>query len=134
MTVGLTDRFWTRVERTDTCWLWTAPCDREGYGRFAGRNAHRVAYEALVGPVPHGLELDHLCRVRECCNPSHLEPVTHAENVRRGDSPAALNMAKTHCIHGHEFTEANTRIATDGHRKCRACDRIRKASTRRKGV
>ncbi len=80
--------FFAKVEFTDACWLWTASTDWYGYGWFwvgAPRRAHRVCYEWLVGPIPAGLELDHLCRVPACVRPEHLEPVTHAENVRRGD-------------------------------------------------
>lgn len=82
------ERFWARFERApDGCWLWTGPLYSNGYGEFNfdGRNrrAHRFAYDRLVGPIPDGLELDHLCRVRRCVNPAHLEPVTHEENVRR---------------------------------------------------
>lgn len=84
-------QFWEKVNKTDSCWLWTGGVGR-GYGIFyrgADRGgsftvAHRYAYEALVGPIPAGLTLDHLCRVRGCVNPAHLEPVTQAENVRRG--------------------------------------------------
>jgi len=88
----LPDRFWDKVqaEPNTGCWLWDANTTRGGYGHFkvSGRMvyAHRLAYEKLVGPIPDGLSLDHLCRVPGCVNPDHLEPVTHAENVRRGDS------------------------------------------------
>ena len=83
------DRFWAKVERTDRCWLWTAGLDAYGYGQFylAGGTmvkAHRFAWELELGPIPRGLTLDHLCRVRHCCRPSHLEPVTSRENVQRG--------------------------------------------------
>ena len=76
------------TDRTGECWLWTAATNRAGYGLLGipGRStlAHRIAYEEYVGPVPDGLELDHLCRVRRCVKPAHLEPVTRSENVRRG--------------------------------------------------
>jgi hypothetical protein len=83
------ERFWPKVCKTETCWLWTAFKNRDGYGRFnAGGNqpvlVHRFAYELLVGPIAEGLELDHLCRVRACVRPEHLEPVPHRENLRRG--------------------------------------------------
>jgi predicted DNA-binding transcriptional regulator AlpA len=82
------ERFWEKVEPTGFCWEWTAFKDRKGYGRFRvddrTMQAHRVAYELLVGPIPEGLHLDHLCRNTSCVNPDHLEPVDLAENVRRG--------------------------------------------------
>lgn len=85
------DRFWARVLKTDTCWLWQGATAgrwnlRYGQTRWAGRvaMAHRVAYELLVGAIPDGLQIDHLCRNPLCVNPAHLEPVTNAENARRG--------------------------------------------------
>jgi hypothetical protein len=98
------------------------------------RDAHRVVYEALVGPVPEGLELDHTCDNPPCCNPGHLEPVTHAENMRRGKrNGAVVNRAKTHCKHGHEFTPANTYTQTKGGRGCRECHRrVRRDYMRRR--
>lgn len=123
------DRFMWFVEQTDECGNWTGQTTR-GYGRFRTRvsvsqwkndQAHRVSYELFVGPIPEGLTLDHLCRNRRCVRPSHLEPVTMRENLMRGTSFAATNAAKTHCVHGHEFTAANTRIDLLGKRQCRAC-------------
>lgn len=113
MTFGdprLPARFWSKVVVDATgCWLWAANTSM-GYGQIIhdGRQvgAHRVAYEVLVGPIPEGLHIDHLCRVRHCVNPGHLEPVTQKENNRR----ALLHVAaKTHCKRGHEFTPENTR-------------------------
>lgn len=75
---------WSRVAITSTCWLWTGSRTTEGYGKFRTLAAHRVFYRALVGPVPPHMDLDHLCRVRHCVRPDHMEPVTHGENVRRG--------------------------------------------------
>jgi hypothetical protein len=85
--------------------------------------AHRWSYEALVGPIPPGLEIDHLCRVRNCVNPSHLEPVTKAVNILRGESMSARHARQTHCKSGHPFDAENTRMTTDGQRRCRTCDR-----------
>jgi len=86
--------------------------------------AHRFAYEQMVAPIPSGLVLDHLCCNRWCCNPWHVEPVTQAVNVFRGESWASKHRAQTHCKHGHEFTPENTYIGKLG-RACRTCGRIR---------
>lgn len=121
-------RFWRKVNKNgpNGCWQWMAAGDGRGYGSFGigrkGRKAHIVAYEILKGPVPTGLQLDHLCRNRGCVNPDHLEPVTCRENVRRGLSGSAF---RTHCRRGHEFTQENTKLAADGTRICRACVKIR---------
>lgn len=121
-----TARFWSKVDRrgSDDCWLWTASVCREGYGRFNATDidlpstlAHRIAYEWTVGPIPEGLHLDHLCRVRNCVNPAHLEPVTAAENTRRA---ANFNRSKMMCDSGHPFSPDNT-VVYDGKRACRAC-------------
>ena len=126
---------WVMSPKTG-CWLWTASCFRDGYAqfKFQGRNrlAHVLAYELHRGPVPEGLELDHTCRVRHCVNPWHLEPVTHQENVLRGNGLAAQNARKTECPAGHLYDEANTLVC--GRRRfCRACaatkaDRKRRAA------
>lgn len=116
------ERFWSKVDKSGECWEWTAGKYAWGYGQFSVGykkiRAHRWAYEHLVGPIPEGLVIDHLCRNPPCVNPAHLEPVTGAENTRRGG-----NALKTHCPRGHEYDEANTRYC-HGSRFCRACDRI----------
>lgn len=99
-----------------------------GAERIGGRNrfthSHRFAYELLVGPVPEGMQLDHLCRNRWCCNPEHLELVTPRENTLRGVGPSAVNAVKTHCKNGHEFTPENTRVdQRTGERGCWTCRR-----------
>jgi hypothetical protein len=119
-------RFLAKVNKTDTCWLWTAWIERNGYGRFwlDGRQqgAHRAAYEMYVGPIPDGLEIDHLCRVRHCVNPAHLDAVTAAENIRRMTPHRAdYKSAKTHCPQGHPYDAENTLVGKDGGRSCRAC-------------
>lgn len=124
----LPERFWGKVsvEPNTGCWLWTATCSG-GYGRYslAGemKNAHRVAYQALVGPIPKTLHMDHLCRVRSCCNPEHLEPVSPGENIRRGDTGKLL-ADKTHCPQGHPYSGDNL-FYDAGARKCRTCARAR---------
>lgn len=116
-------------EGADSCWEWTGSLSSGGYGRthFAGATivVHRMAYEAHVGPIPEGLQIDHLCRNRACCNPAHLEPVTAQVNILRGETIAASRAAQTHCVNGHEFTERNTRIRDGRHRTCIECTRIR---------
>lgn len=113
--------------RTDEsgCWIYTGPISQGGYGRLGKEYAHRIMYEAIHGEIPPGLDIDHLCRNRRCCNPQHLEAVTRRENLLRGMGWTAINARKTHCKRGHEFTDENTRHDGRG-RQCRACDQIRK--------
>lgn len=114
------------IKITDDCWLWGKSCTPGGYGRIyighKGFTAHKVIYETLVGKIPKGYELDHLCRNRACINPEHLEPVTHRENVLRGKSVAAFNAKKSCCKNGHKFTSENTYFRLDKYaRECRIC-------------
>jgi hypothetical protein len=132
----LDDKAWQRFLKKvakprgeDGCWAWSAYIDPQGYGRFAvsveGKKpkidrAHRVAYRQLIGPIPDGLDLDHLCRNRWCCNPYHIEAVPHRVNVARGDA-GTIEKMRTHCPQGHEYTEENTFREKDGRRRCKIC-------------
>lgn len=122
------ESFDARTQKTDACWLWTGHVSPKGYGVIGvgGRKlmrAHRYSYERFVGPVPEGMQLDHLCRVRSCVNPEHLEPVTNRENVVRGNTSRG---PKPHCKRGHAFDSANTYIHPKrGTRHCRECQRAR---------
>lgn len=126
--------FWGRVEKTDSCWLWKGPVTN-GYGalRAFGRStyAHRVAWILLVGPIPPLLQIDHLCRVRNCVNPAHMEVVTGKVNTLRGNSASARNAVKTHCPQGHTYNRKNTFVCKGGMRHCRVCGRLRAREFRR---
>lgn len=126
----LEERFWEKVNKDGpipehrpdlgSCWVWTAATNPNGYGKIVENGhflaAHRVSYEMLVGPIPKGLEPDHLCRNHPCVNPDHLEPVTHKENHRRGKWAMT-----SHCPQGHPYDAMNTVVEKDGWRKCRVC-------------
>lgn len=135
--------FWERVEKVALtgCWVWRGSIARNRYGLWSYRKdaetrtayAHRFAYELAVGPIPDGLVLDHLCLNRTCCNPEHLDPVTHAENFRRGvgrRDGAAFQRSKTHCPYGHPYSGENLTIRPDGSRNCRACSRRHSTAAR----
>ncbi|MFE0808181.1 HNH endonuclease signature motif containing protein [Streptomyces sp. NPDC058848] len=125
------ERFQALTDKTNACWLWTGQTDRHGYGRFKVNGshvlAHRWAYQHYIGAIPDGLVTDHLCRVRKCVNPDHLEAITGSENTRRGRS---ANGEKTHCHRGHEYTPENTFNQRRGGRVCRICIRARKKRAR----
>lgn len=125
-------RFWSKVDFTGDCWIWTAAVDKDGYGRFRTPTthirAHRWAWERVNGPIPEGLMIDHLCRNPGCVNPAHLEPVTNRENQLRGVGFPAKNVARTHCPKGHPYNTENTRHHK-GRRICRTCERERHAQT-----
>lgn len=131
--------FMTHVDKQpNECWYWTAAKSHGGYGvvRRNGRNypAHRWIYEYINGELPDKTECDHLCRNRSCVNPDHIEPVTKLENVRRGES-GKWQRDKTHCPHGHEYTEENTMWTIHKHkngthyntRVCRKCQEIKRS-------
>lgn len=128
--MSLPEHFWNKVEKTDTCWNWTGSA-ADGYGRFGSATnavysvygtslAHRIAWDDANGRVPDGLELDHLCNNRACVRPSHLEPVTHDENLRR-----AVERRDT-CRNGHRYTVEN-RVSMygdqAGRERCLECRR-----------
>lgn len=153
MTKPVSERFWTKVDvrGPDECWLWIAGKFSVGYGAFVlngkTRGAHCVAYELLVGPIPEGLQLDHLChnadsscpggkecQHRRCVNPAHLEAVPRRTNILRGSAPSAANGRKTHCVNGHALTPENVymRKRQSGGRSCKECLKIvRRESYRR---
>lgn len=131
---------WKIIENTDTghggCWLWRGSKTRGGYGNISlrrGKNAytHRVVYEALKGEIPEGYSIDHVCMVRACVNPAHLEAVPLRVNILRGNGRAGLNVRKTHCLKGHELAGKNLGIqwskAGRPGRYCRECMRVRAA-------
>lgn len=135
------ERFWSKVLRAGptpehrpdlgSCWTWLGSLNSHGYGQFYPVHgppvaSHRFMYELVVGPIPAGLTIDHLCWNTACCNPAHMEPVTRGENARRADG-GAHNRAKTHCPRGHAYDAANTYTYRGG-RHCRACGRMRTAS------
>lgn len=145
------ERFWMRVWQGDGCWLWTGARTNGGYGtlRVDGATArvHRFAYAFLVGPIPEGAEVDHLCHGQDescpggrdcshrlCVNPDHLEPVSHRENVVRGLNFSGVNARKTHCPQGHPYDAENTYVCGGGrHRMCRACLADREAARKARG-
>lgn len=137
-------RFFSKVRMTSGCWVWTAALggsghqvgvgfpENWGYGKFWDGerlvSAHRFAYEQMVGPIPEGLDIDHLCRNRRCVRPDHMEPVSRRINTLRGNTLPAENATRTHCPEGHPYDDTNTRVRVRGGRRsreCRTCSRAR---------
>lgn len=125
------ERFWSKVEKTDSCWLWKGAIGKKGYGRLTLTRtkgihqyplAHRIAFILVKGNIPEKLTIDHLCRNRACVNPDHLEIVTVKENVLRGIGLSAENARKTHCLRGHPLDGKNLMIYREK-RGCKACKR-----------
>src|SRR5581483_1993568 len=119
------ERFLARIVKGPGCWEWNGAHTAAGYAEtWNGKRpilAHRVSYQHFVGPIPEGLTIDHLCRNRGCVRPDHLEPVSHAENMRRGNTVARMNANKTHCPLGHPYDT----VLKNGGRACRECWRIK---------
>ena len=125
-------RFAMKVDFVGDCWIWKGAKQSSGYGHLLidGKDvlAHRFSYPFQYGGIPSGMTLDHICRNRLCVNPYHLRPMTQKENNACGNSLPAINKRKTHCDHGHEFNEKNTRFKSrkDGvRRECKKCHSIR---------
>lgn len=139
MTRPLLDRITEKLDFDENgCFIFTGGKTSSGYGAVVldskkQKLVHRAMYELVVGKIPDGLTLDHLCRVRACCNPDHLEPVTMLENLRRGEGLVGINFRKTHCDRGHELSGENLYVTLDGKkRRCRTCDKAtRKRRTER---
>jgi HNH endonuclease len=128
------DRFWAKVDAEGDCWEWMGTRKKNGYGTFgpppglSTRHVHRLAYEYLVGPIPDGLVIDHLCRVRHCVNPDHMEATTQSVNILRGAGPAlapyrdySQRVKQPACRNGHLYTENNTWHSKRGARVCKTC-------------
>jgi hypothetical protein len=118
------------------CWLWLAGITKDGYGLFTitvapnqyrRLYAHRFAYEQACGPIPDASDIDHLCRVRHCVNPAHMEPVTRRENTLRG-----LRGPRSHCVHGHELIGDNVITRKNGRHQCRTCENAQQRARRKR--
>ena len=128
-------RFWAKVQKTDTCWIWTANKNRKGYGRFLlkGRLVvpHRYSYELLKGQIPDGMQIDHLCRNTLCVNPEHLEAVEGIVNIRRG---RVLRKPQNTCKRGHPLSGDNLYIGTGNRRVCKECHRMKSGESQQRRI
>jgi hypothetical protein len=132
--------FWRRVQKTESCWIWSGAHLSSGYGLLSygpkgGQRsvlAHRISYILAHGPIPQGLVIDHLCQVKNCVRPSHMQPVTRGENTLRGNGVVAQHARKMVCVRGHDFSGGNLYMYRGIHRQCRTCHRKREAQRRRK--
>lgn len=117
------------MTHTPGCIEWEGTIDVDGYGRqnVNGKwcQAHRLAWESVNGPIPDGMQIDHVCRNRRCINPAHLELVTRKENILRGVGPTAINACKLFCKRGHALSGDNLRMRPNGSRECKECSRLR---------
>lgn len=132
--IRMVDRFWGYIDADGDCWRWKGFCIPTGYGYFMvhtiypkRRNigVHRLAWQMLVGTIPPKMTIDHMCKVRNCVNPSHMRLLTRAANTMAGSSVPAMNERKTECKRGHPFDSSNTVIDNRGYRQCRICNRLR---------
>lgn len=131
-TYTLPARVWDKIQVTEKCWLWSAHVQERHEGEGIGygsvwdseargmTSAHRYVYTRLVGPIPEGLVLDHLCENTECVRPKHLRPATQKANIARGDSPGAIVGRTNRCMRGHALDNDNT-LVSGGRRFCRRC-------------
>lgn len=119
-------RLFSKIKKTNSCWIWTHCIDPDGYSNFSmfgsAKKAHRITYELFKGKIPKGYEIDHLCKNTLCCNPDHLEAVTPKINSLRSDSPWAKNARKTHCPQNHPYSKENTYRTKNGGRVCKICN------------
>jgi hypothetical protein len=128
---ALEDRFFSKVQKTETCWIWTAYKNKKGYGQINSdgynmKKAHRVSYEMHNGNIPDGLIVCHSCDNPSCVNPQHLWLGTDLQNAQDRDTKGRCRSGiskkqQTHCIRGHEFSKENTRVRANGTRNCRTC-------------